>query len=122
MNISPAESAVMEVLWSSSPLSAEDIIKAVQKHQPWQEPTVKSLINRLLKKRAITAKKDGRRYLYSPKVERTRYLTAQSAGILDRLFGGRIAPLVAHFSEEGKLTKKDVAELKALLKEIERGR
>lgn len=112
----------MQVLWRNHPLSAEDIVAALTNEQNWQETTVKTLISRLLKKRAITAKKDGRRYLYSPRLERAQYLTTESTSVLDRLFGGRIAPLVAHFSENGKLSKKDLEDLKALIKEIERGR
>ena len=77
------------------------------------EPTVKTLLNRLLKKRAIAAERDGRRYLYRPLLKRADYVHAQSKGLLDRLFGGRVAPLVAHFSEHHKLGKRDLAELQA---------
>jgi len=122
MNISEAESVVMEVLWREHPLGAEDIIDRLKSTQDWQERTVKSLLNRLLRKRAVAAKKDGRRYLYRPKVERTQYVASRSSDLLDRLFGGRVAPLVAHFSEQGKLRKKDIEELKRLLEEIENER
>jgi predicted transcriptional regulator len=122
MNISEAESAVMEVLWRKHPLGADEIVAELEHEKDWQEATVKTLINRLLKKRAIAAKQDGRRYLYRPRIERSEYVTSRSAHIVDRLFGGRIAPLVAHFSEQGKLSKKDIEELKLLIKEIERGR
>jgi len=122
MNISEAESVVMEVLWREHPLGAEDIIERLKPTQHWQERTVKSLLNRLLGKRAIAAKKDGRRYLYRPKIERAQYVASRSSDLLDRLFGGRVAPLVAHFSEQGKLRKKDIEELKRLLEEIENER
>ena len=123
MNISEAESAVMELLWVKHPQSAEDIIKQLKDDgSDWQEATVKTLLNRLLKKRCIAAKKDGRRYLYRPRVARTDYVASRSSQLLDRLFGGRVAPLVAHFSEQGKLTKKDIEEMKQLIKEIERGK
>ena len=44
----------------------------------------------------------------------------ESKSLLDRLYGGRIAPLVAHFSERSKLSKKDIAEIRALIEEIDR--
>ena len=87
--------------------------------QDWQEGTVKSLLNRLLKKRAVTAARDGRRYLYSPKLNREQYVMQESKGLLDRLFDGRVAPLVAHFSEQRKLSRKDIAELKRLIGELD---
>lgn len=122
MQISPAESVVMETLWHKYPQSAEEIIADVQRSQPWQDATVKTLLNRLLKKHIITAEKDGRRYLYRPQIERAKYVFAQSAGVIDRLFDGHIAPLVAHFSEHRKLSKKDIEELKRLIQELEHGR
>jgi predicted transcriptional regulator len=117
--ISEAESAVMEVLWRRSPLAAEEVVAALGKSQDWQEATIKTLLNRLLKKQAIRADKDGRRYLYSPLLERADWVQEESKGLLDRLFGGRVAPLVAHFSEHSKLGKKDIAELKRLIAEID---
>lgn len=117
--ISEAESAVMEILWRRSPLAAEEVVAALDKSQDWQEATIKTLLNRLLKKQAIRAEKDGRRYLYSPLLVRADWVQSQSEGLLDRLFGGRVAPLVAHFSERRKLSRKDVAELKRLIAEID---
>jgi predicted transcriptional regulator len=117
--ISEAEAVVMQVLWRHAPRSAEDILAEVAPRQGWQEGTVKSLLNRLLKKKAIRAERDGRRYLYSPLLGREKYVSQESKGLLDRLFGGRVAPLVAHFSEQRKLSKKDIAELRRLLEELD---
>jgi BlaI family transcriptional regulator, penicillinase repressor len=118
-SISEAESAVMEVLWRTSPVSTEDVVAALKNRQDWQEPTIKTLLNRLLKKGAISALRDGRRYLYSPVLQRDQWLASESKGLLDRLFGGRVAPLVAHFSKQRKLTRKDLADLKRLIEELE---
>lgn len=121
MSISIAESVVMEALWKESPMSAEDIAAAVAGEQDWTEATVRSLINRLLNKKAIAAKKDGRRYLYRPVLKRADYVQQESQGLLDRLFDGRLAPLVTHFSDRKKLSAQDIADLKRLVREIEDG-
>jgi BlaI family penicillinase repressor len=68
---------------------------------------------------SINAQRDGRRYLYSPVLLRDQWLASESKGLLDRLFGGRVAPLVAHFSKQRKLTRKDLADLKRLIEELE---
>ena len=122
MQISDAESVVMQALWRASPLTAEEVFAAVAGDQDWQEPTVKTLLNRLLKKGAISAERDGRRFLYSPVLARDAWLGQQSEGLIDRLFGGRVGPLVAHFSERGRLSKKDVAELRKLLEKLDDGK
>ena len=119
MQISDAEAVVMDVLWKRSPLSADEVVASLSSRQDWQEATVKTLLNRLLKKGAIDAEKDGRRYLYAPVLQRGDWVQGESESLLDRLFGGRVAPLVAHFSEQRKLSRKDIAELRKLLQEID---
>jgi predicted transcriptional regulator len=109
----------MEVLWRDNPLPTEAVVTALEGEQHWQEGTIKALLNRLLRKKAIRAAKDGRRFLYSPVMSRDEWLLTESKGLLDRLFAGRIAPLAAHFSRHGKLTKRDIADLKRLIAEIE---
>ena len=122
MQISDSESLVMDVLWQRAPRTSEDVIADLASSQQWQEATVKTLLNRLLKKGAITAEKDGRRYLYAPVLQRGDWVLDESESLLDRLFGGRVAPLVAHFSQHRKLSRKDIAELRQLLEEIDDGK
>jgi predicted transcriptional regulator len=119
VSISEAESVVLTVLWRTGAMTADAVVAALADQQDWQESTIKTLLNRLLKKGAIHARKDGRRYVYSPLITREQWLSTESEGLLDRLFGGRIAPLVAHFSKHRKLSKKDIAELKRLIEEID---
>lgn len=119
MRISDAESVVMQALWERSPQSAEDIVAAVGPGQGWQEATVKTLLNRLLRKRAIEADRDGRRFLYRPVLERTDYVHAESTSLLNRLFDGQLSSLVAHFSRNEKLSRREIDEIRALIEEID---
>jgi BlaI family transcriptional regulator, penicillinase repressor len=119
--ITEAESVVMEVLWRHGPLRSEDVVENLTGHQHWREATIKTLLNRLLNKGAIRAAKDGRRYVYSAVLTRDEWLSRESKGLLDRLFGGRVAPLVAHFGRHGKLSKKDIGELKRMIAEMDDG-
>ena len=118
--ISDAESDVMQVLWRKAPRSAEDVIEALAATRDWQDATVKTLLNRLLNKGAIRAEKDGRRYLYAPLLSREDWIAGESESLLQRLFDGRVAPLVAHFSQHRKLSKKDIAELRRLVEELDK--
>ena len=120
--ISDAESQVMDVLWrAAAPMYADDVIAALVSEQSWQEATIKTLLNRLLKKGALTASRDGRRYLYQAVLKRDAWVSSESGGMLDRLFGGRVAPLVAHFGKHRKLSPEDIAELKKLIGELDDG-
>lgn len=118
MPISDAEAVVMEVLWERHPQGADEVVAALA-HSDWAEPTIKTLLNRLLNKGVIRAAKEGRRYLYFPVLAREAWIAQQSEGLVQRLFGGRVAPLVAHFSHQGALSKADIAELRKLLEEID---
>lgn len=122
MRVSAAESVVMEALWRRQPQSAEEIVAEVAEGQGWTDATVKTLLNRLLAKDAISAERDGRRYLYSPKLSRADYVDEESTGLIDRLFEGRLASLVSHFSEREKLSAEDIAELKRLIAELDNER
>ena len=121
MRISDAEAVVMHVLWERGTLAADEVVAALAGRHAWAEPTIKTLLNRLLNKGAVEAVRDGRRYRYSPVLQRDAWLARQSEGLIDRLFGGRIVPLVAHLSEHNKLSQDDIAELRRLVERLEDG-
>lgn len=116
--ISEAEHAVMEALWERSPLTATEVCETVCRERDWSLPTVKTLLSRLVQKGAIETRPDGRRFLYSPLLDRADYVGEESQRLVDRLFGGRAAPLFAHLAEAEALTPEDIAEIEALLKEL----
>jgi predicted transcriptional regulator len=116
--ISDAEHAVMEALWRQSPRTASDICDEICDERSWSLATVKTLLSRLVSKQAIAAEPDGRRFLYSPLVERADYVGGESRRLVDRLFGGRAAPLFAHLAEQEALSDQDIAEIESLLREM----
>jgi BlaI family transcriptional regulator, penicillinase repressor len=116
--ISEAEHAVMEALWEKSPLAATDVCVAVCARRGWSMPTVKTLLSRLVAKGAVATEPDGRRFLYRPLLAREDYVGGESRRLVDRLFGGRAAPLIAHLAESEALSDDDVAEIERLLKEL----
>ena len=116
--ISGAEHEVMEVLWRKSPLTAAEVAERVPAERKWSVRTVKTLLARLLAKGALEHEEQGRRYLYRPAVARDEYVGEESRRLIERLFGGRVTPLVAHLAERGELTERDIAEIEALLKAL----
>ncbi|WP_431470921.1 BlaI/MecI/CopY family transcriptional regulator [Sphingosinithalassobacter sp. LHW66-3] len=116
--ISDAEHAVMEVLWERSPLSAQEVAERVAPERDWSANTVKTLLGRLLAKNIIAHEEEGRRYLYRPLVQRGDYVAGESRRLMDRLFGGKLTPLVAHLAERDALTDQDISEIEALLKDL----
>ena len=118
--ISEAESQVMDLLWHHATQGSEELASALHADTAWHENTVRTLLNRLVRKGAVRAEREGRRYLYSPLLSREQWQAAESRSLLDRVFGGRVAPLLVHFSRNEKLSAKDVAELRKLVDQLEK--
>lgn len=117
--ISETEWEIMKVCWGKSPVSAQEIIDALSASDEWHPKTVKTLLNRLVKKRALGFQKEGRAYLYQPLVAEKDCVAAASESFLDRVFGGSLHPMLAHFVGTRKLTPAEITELKRLLKQTE---
>ncbi|MEL6531257.1 MAG: BlaI/MecI/CopY family transcriptional regulator [Pseudomonadota bacterium] len=116
--ISEAEHAVMEVLWDRGTVSATEVCEAICEERGWSLATVKTLLSRLVQKQAIATRPDGRRFLYNPLIARSEYIGGESRRLVDRLFGGKAASLVAHLAETEALSEDDLSEIEALLKEL----
>ena len=120
--ISGAESQVMEAVWGKGPLAADEIVAEVGAPQGWGEATVKTLINRLLKKKALISERSEGRTRYRALVSRADYVQGESQGLLDRLFEGQLSPLVAHYAKHKALSADDIARLKRLIEELDDGK
>lgn len=119
VDISKAEFEVLEVLWQEHPAAAADIVTRLNEKKTWHEKTVKTLLNRLVKKQAVSFVKEQRRYLYSPLFEREQYTQQASKSLVERLFSGEISPLVAGFAKNKTLKRDDVEALKSLIDQWE---
>ena len=123
MKISEAESKVLEVFWrAEGPLSADDVVAAMDNDRDWSAGTIRTFLTRLVKKKALRATPDGRRYLYRPLIRREDYVHEQSRHLIDRLFGGRVAPFITQFSARQHLSRREIEELKRLIERLDHDR
>ncbi len=113
--ISEAEWKVMKLLWAKSPQGAYDIIEVLGKSEDWHPNTIKTILSRLHKKKALGVKKYKNLYLYYPLVSEEDCVHAESELFLQRLFGGSVKPLLVHFVKRQRLTAADLEELKRML-------
>lgn len=119
MNITQAESRIMDALWNRQPLTVDEIMAEVAEAQGWGEATVKTLINRLLKRKAIRSDRIDGRARYAPIIQRADYVQAESQSLLNRLFDGQLTPLVAHFAQHRALSTDEIKQLKTLIEGLE---
>jgi BlaI family penicillinase repressor len=113
--ISESEWTVMEVVWTSAPVTAAEIIEQLGKPMKWKHQTIRTLLARLVKKGALSPEAEGNRYLYRPLFTRDECVGVESDSFLKRMFGGATQPLLVHFASRGELTREELAELKRIL-------
>lgn len=120
VDISKAEFEVLDALWQHHPASATEVIERLNENKEWHEKTVKTLLSRLVKKGAIDFEKEQRRYLYFPLIEKETYTTKESMSMIERMFSGKLSPLVAGFAKNKSIDKQDIDELKQIIADWEK--
>lgn len=113
--ISEAEWKIMELLWQNSPLSSQEIIDSLKGKVDWSHQTIRTLVNRLLNKKAIQFEKDGRAYLYSPTVSEKECKKSERKSFLSRVYKGAHHTMLAAFLEDTKLTPEEIEDLENIL-------
>lgn len=114
--ISDTEWEVMKIIWSHGPLTATQILeRLIAQDRTWHPKTAGTLIGRLVRKGALGHAKVNRVYVYRALVTEKESLSAMSRSFLERFFGGALAPMLAHFVEEKKLSRRQMKELRKLL-------
>ena len=116
-NISEAEWEVMKVLWKSSPATANDIVKKLSGKTHWKRETIRTLINRLVQKKALGFEKQGRQYHYYPLVTEAECVKAETKSFLKRFGKSSVEPMLAAFVEEENLSPERLGRLRRILKE-----
>ena len=117
--ISDSELEVMKVLWDKAPRTLPQVVEAVRRVNPWESVTVKTLLNRLVRKQAVRQEGERRSYLYSPEITQEEYRREASSRFLASAFGGKTAALFSFFVKERGLSPAELAELKQMIEEAE---
>ena len=116
--ISDSELHLLQLLWNESPQDAAELAEQMRGERDWSLNTVKTLLSRLVAKGAVAAEPQGRRFRYRPLIDRESVAGPQADRLLDRLFGGRLSPLVAQLAEQRSIDPEDLDELEALIRKL----
>ena len=115
--IAESEWRIMKILWADSPKTANEIVESLKAETNWNPKTIKTLLNRLVKKQALGFEKEGRTYNYYPLVSRDEYARTERKSILNRVYDGSLKPMLASFIEEENLSLEEIDELKQILEQ-----
>jgi BlaI family penicillinase repressor len=118
--ISESEWEVMNLIWTKSPLSASDVVDSLAARNDWHPRTIRTLLDRLVKKGALKIEEDGKRYLYSPRISLDDCVRKESQNFMERVFGGQPASMLINLVKHSRLTPGEIKELKRILSEKEK--
>jgi len=93
IHVTEAESAVMEALWRCGPLPPTRLLAEVRAARPWGEATVKTLLGRLMQKKAVRSVREDGMVRYHAQIDRPAYVEAEVRALTFRLFDGDVAAL-----------------------------
>ena len=114
--ISDTEWEIMRIVWDRHPITALEIIERLTAADAsWHPKTARTLLARLVQKKVLGYEEQGRLYVYEPLVSERECIAAASQSFLQRVFGGSLQPMLAHFVEEQKLSKRELEELREIL-------
>ena len=114
-SITEAEWTVMRIVWERGTATANEVVQSLEGSMHWKPKTIHTLLRRLTDKRALDYEKSGREFVFRPLVTERDCQIAESRSFLDRVFKGGVAPMVAAFVEQEKLSPEEVNELKRIL-------
>ena len=106
----------MSEFWKGGEATVKQIVAGLEGRQQWKPQTVQTLINRLVQKGALGFRKEGREHIFHPLHAEADCVHEASKSFVDRVFGGRLAPLLACFLEREECTKEEIEEMRRLLK------
>jgi len=113
--ISNAEWEVMKIIWTNSEITSTNIVMLLKDKEQWKPATVKSLINRLLNKKAIGFNKLCNEYLYFPLISETECIQLESQTFINKVFNGSIKSMLLNFAQAKDISEADINELKNIL-------
>ena len=120
VNISESEWEVMNVVWQKSPIPASEIVQQLSARNEWHSRTIRTLLDRLVKKGALAIEEDGKRYLYVPTVSMEACVHHESRSFIDRVFGGEPVSMLLNLVKNTKLSADEIKRLKKILSEKEK--
>ena len=118
--ITPSEWEVMKLLWGRAPQTSAEIVETLSLRTTWTPKTIRTLINRLVKKGALEFKKEGRIHHYSAVAAQKDCALAETRSFVERVYGGALEPMLANFLEAEVLSDEEIEKLKRIIEDKER--
>ena len=111
-----SEWAIMKVVWEKQPCAAPTVQEALQKEKGWAYTTVKTMMDRMVKKGLLKTKKIRNLYLYSAALNESQAQKGEIMRTLKRAFNGTLTPMMQFLIENDELSEEEYEQLEQLIK------
>ena len=119
--LTATELEVMKVLWNGDGFSAREIHQRLGERMAWAYSTTRTTVERMVGKGLVEKNAFHGLHIYSASVSRARGLARMVRDFASQVLETSYSPVVSLFAESGKLTDKEIEELRQLLNEDEAG-
>ena len=115
--LTESELRLMNVLWDRGPSTVKDVLDALATDPPLAYNTVLTTLRILEEKGYLDHDKDGRAFLYKPRVPREQARQSALRHVLSRFFENSAEQLVSNLLQSEKLTPAEIKRLRKLVEE-----
>ena len=115
LNISDSELEVLRELWETPSLTARQLTDKVLARTDWSEPTLKTLLLRLLQKNAVSRSREGKVFVYRALLDKEEYRFLAGRSLLDRFFNGIAGDFLTCLVKNDSISPEEIDALKELL-------
>lgn len=115
MKLTQAEWQIMNALWEKHPATAREIMTRLPKGVKWAYTTLKTMLSRLVEKKAVSEQKQSNTSVYEPLVSQRKARLSAFRLLLEQSFDGAMGPLMHFMLQEQKLNDKQKKELIEIL-------
>jgi BlaI family penicillinase repressor len=115
MKLTEPEWIIMNALWEKHPARARDIFERLPATVNWAYTTVKTMLDRLVEKKAVSKSKRANAGLYKPLLSRRQARRTALRTVLDRAFDGAFGPMMSFLVEDENLSVSERRELIEIL-------
>ena len=116
MNLSNFELEVMRLIWRDKEVIVPDLHKELEAERGISYSTVKTIVDRLEAKGALTRIRTyGRTILYGAKIHEHDLAQPMVSDLIRRLFGGKTLPMFIHLLEDKNLSLADLTYLEEMI-------
>ena len=116
-NITDAELEIMKELWENKQLSLNELTEKLNKKEPRNKNTIKTLLYRLIEKGAVKSiNKNQKENEFKANISKEKYLKKENQRFLNKLYNGNTSNMLLNFVENKEISKE---ELKKLIEMIE---